>query len=325
MSEPVIWPRPVTPFPRKVDADWELADSMEARSFLLGVNSNGEVVNWDTRFTPNLLVAGTSGSGRSSLMRTVVVEALMHDYQLVVIDPSEGGADFKPWAEKRSAVFTGVQDYRGTEAAMMWVEREMAQRIMFMAKHGYTNIMEASESERPSRILVVFDAFDLYLHDIELVSSNVTNDPRIAEHNRKINHRNMSILRTLRTMARISVQGRTSGINMILGVKRLAAQEFDRFPGGKLLVKTTGRVVLGAHSPTDLISDMNLNEASRMQNDMINAGVPIGRGVYETAQGELTDLQSWWSGDDESIEKVLAPVPSAKKVDLTEFMSPVVG
>lgn len=324
MSEPVIWPRPVTSFPRKVDADWELADSMEARSFLLGVNSNGEVVNWDTRFTPHLLVEGKSGTGRTSLMRTAVVEALLHGYQLVVIDPTKGGSDFKPWAEKRSAAFTGVQDYRSAEAATLWVERELGQRVMFMAKHGYCNIMEAQDSERPSRILVVFDQFDSYVNSLERVTSNPLDDEQLAEFNRRISHRNASIHRTLRTLARIAIQGRTVGINILLGARHMTIQDFDRFQNGKIIFKTLGRIVLGADSLVDVISDRNLGEASRIQNDMIIADMPIGRGVYETSQGDLTDLQSWWSGDNESIEQIVYSVPSVEKVDLTEFMSLIV-
>lgn len=60
----------------------------------VGEHSDGPAV-WDLRRAPHLLVAGTTGSGKSSLLRTVVAALpLGWCWRVVVIDPKE--VDFTP-------------------------------------------------------------------------------------------------------------------------------------------------------------------------------------------------------------------------------------
>ena len=327
MLQPRIWPDDIPDFSTRIDADWKLASTVDDRSFLLGVNSNGMIVSWKTSMTPHLLVQGRAGSGKSSLMRIPAVEALIHKYQLVVIDPIKGADDFRGWAEKRSIAFIGQGDFRGTEAVAMWVNQEMSRRVDLATKHGVGNITDLPESERPRRILVVFDEFDGYLNSMGETASNPTGDTSIEQFNRQIEWKNASIKRTCSALARIAVQGRTVGVSLLIGAQHATRRDFDSIPGGSVLFKTLGKVVLGRTSLADIISPMNLAEANVLQGKMPDG---IGRGIYETAYDKVTDLQSWWSGGNVAIEGVLSgvpvvsAVPAAEKIDISGFLPPAI-
>lgn len=312
-----------SPFAKKVDADWGEAMKFDNRRFPLGVDDMGEFVTWDVRQTPHLCVMGKSGTGKSSLAQIPAVEALLHGYQLIVIDPSKGANDFKTWGDPRSLAFIGQGDFRGTEAAILWAEAEMGRRVQLMAKNGYSNIMDMPEEERPPRILIIFDEFNSYLGGIEKTASNPTGDTKIANFNSRINNKNASIRRTGGAMSRIALQGRTAGINMLLGAQRLSTADMDNIQGGKAFFKTLGRVMLGSDSLMGVVSNQNLSEANRLQRSIKDGeGMPLGRGVYESADAHLTAVQTWWSGGNQAIEQVLKDVPPVEKVDITPYLPP---
>ncbi|WP_158276291.1 FtsK/SpoIIIE domain-containing protein [Bifidobacterium callitrichidarum] len=312
-----------SPFPKIVNADWLEAMKFDDRRFPLGVDDMGEPVVWDVRQTPHLAVMGKSGTGKSSLAQIPAVEALLHGYQLIIIDPSKGANDFKMWGDPRSLAFIGQGDFRGTEAAILWAEAEMGRRVRLMAEQGYQNIVDMPDEERPPRILIIFDEFNSYLNGIEKPASNPTGDTTIANFNSRINNRNASIRRTGGAMARIAVQGRTAGINMLLGAQRISGDDMDKIQGGRAFFKTLGRIMLGSDSLAGVVAAQNLSEANRLQRSIKDGeGMPMGRGIYESADGRLSAVQTWYSGGNQAIEEILADVPPVEKVDISEYLPP---
>ncbi|PWG65688.1 hypothetical protein DF196_07070 [Bifidobacterium callitrichidarum] len=271
------------------------------------------------------MVAGKSGSGKYYAMVTPAIEALLYGYDLIVIDPSKGASDFKPWGESRSIAFIGQGNYRQTEACVLWVEAELDRRVKLLAKTGCTHIDDLPEADRPKRILLVFDEFESYLKGIMKPTANPADDQEIAKLNRRINSRNASIRRTGGALSRIAIQGRTTGISILIGAHRLTSRDCDVFPGGRAFYKTVGKLVLGAESLADVVCMMNLSEAHRLQKDYeINDGKTIGRGIYESAEGMLSVVQTWWPGTSDDISDVLSGVQSAEKINFDEYLPPEV-
>ena len=318
MLQPRIWPDDIPEFPIRIDADWKLASTVDDQSFLLGVNSDGMLVSWKTAITPSLLIQGRAGSGKSSLMQVPAVEALIRNYKVVVADPIKGADDFRSWAEKRSVSFIGQGDFRGTEAVVLWVENEISRRINLLMKNNAPNINSLAEPERPQRILLVFDEFGGYMKSIKELFPNPNGDASINQINRQIKWKNDSILRTCAALARIAVKGRTVGVNLLLGAQHLVRDDFHPIIGGNMFFKSLGKIVLGRMTLTDIVEPQNITEANLLQGKMDDA---IGRGIYETCDGRMTDLQSWWSGGNVAIEDVLAgapimsAVPPVEKID----------
>ena len=54
----------------------------------------------------------------------------------------------------------------------------------------------------------------------------------------------------------------------------------------------------------------------------LDGGVmPVGRGVYRSAQGEYTALQTWWAGGLQALSRIVANVPKQTEADLTPWLA----
>ena len=54
----------------------------------------------------------------------------------------------------------------------------------------------------------------------------------------------------------------------------------------------------------------------------LDGGVmPVGRGVYRSAQGEYTALQTWWAGGLQALSRIVANVPKQTQADLTPWLA----
>lgn len=289
---------------------------------VLGVNDVGEPVVWDLKTTAHLVVMGKSGTGKSSVAQIAVANALLHGYQLVIVDPSKGAVDFTQWAKPRALAFAGEGDFDATEAAIGWVFEEMNRRSALNGKYGVGNMTDLPEDVRPRRLLVLFDEFNSYINGEEKTFANPTNDVTIANVNAEAKNRNRSIQVTGSRLAKIALQGRSLGINLLFGAQRLSIDDMSHVSGGNQFFRTLGRMMLGSDSLQGVVSQSKLREANRMQRDLQGEGgkIPVGRGLYESADSELTSIQSWWSGGQSALTGVVEGVPAVEPVDITPYL-----
>ena len=317
-----------SPFPTMVDADWEYAKSRDPWTFPLGVDDMGNPVEWNTKATPHILICGKSGTGKSSAAQVVVAEALLKGYDIILVDPSKGCIDFTQWAKRKAIAFVGEGQLRETTAVIGWLRDEMSHRVHLNNKYGVGNINDIpedaiSDEDRPhlKRILLVFDEFNSYLTEMGKTQSNPNNDVHVANDNAAIIAINASIINAMSDLAKIAVQGRTAGIDLLLGAQRLTMDDMKRF-NANAFFRTLGRVLLGSDSPSGVFSQMNIKEANRLQASLKGAGgtVPRGRGMYESADSTLSAVQTWWSGGQDELSDLVAGIPDATPIDYTPFM-----
>lgn len=319
---------PSDPFPTLVQADWKFAAGCDRRIYPIGVDDMGEPVYWDTRTTPHLLITGKSGSGKSSASQILIKEALDRGEGIILIDPSKGCIDFTQWARSKAMAFVGLYQLRETEAVITWVRKEMAERVRLNNKYGVGDIFEidpdqVEENERRhlQPINVLFDEFNSYLQETGSLTQNPNRDMQIANDNAAISATNASIARTMSELSKIIVQGRTAGIRMIFGAQRLTMDDLRKY-NGNAFFRSLGRVLLGMDSPSGVVSVANLHEANRLQNSMKNADgmIPVGRGIYESMQGTLTSVQTWFSGGQSKLAQLVADVPEPEPIDYSRYM-----
>lgn len=311
----------VTPFPNMVPADWDYVRSVNDRVFPLGVDDMGELVTWDLRSTYHIAVMGKSGTGKSSAAQIVVADAFLHGYDVIIIDPSKGAIDFTTWAKPRALAFVGNGQLLETEAAIMWAWTEMRKRVSLLSEYGAKDIYELPDDARPTPIVIVFDEFNGYLNNKGKASPNPDRDIRIANKNAEINNINNSLRRTMDNLSDIATQGRTAGVHLVLGAQRLSVKDFDAYGKGAFW-KTLGRVLLGSDTPEGVIDPKNITEAHRLQKSMKGKGgaIPRGRALWETMEGSLTAVQTWYSGGAEALDQLLADIPYREPIDLAPYM-----
>lgn len=311
-----------SPFPTMVNADWQLASQGNGLKFPLGVNDLGDPVYWEVKGTPHIAIMGKTGTGKSSAMQVAVCDALLHDYQLIIIDPTKGAVDFDSWARPKSLAFVGLGQMRETEAVITWAEKEMNRRSQINKLYGVGNILDLPDDVRPRRLVIAFDEFNNYISNMGKTAPNPNNDLTIANDNARINGTNNSIRRAVGALSRIALAGRSLGISIILGAQRISTKDMEQFTGGTQFWRSTGRILLGADSTMGVISATNVSPANRLQAQLKGTGglIPQGRGIYESAQGQLTALQTWWSGDQAKLAQVVADLPDAEPIDFSQYM-----
>ena len=309
-----------SPFPETVDADWDYAKQCGECAFPLGVDDLGEIVEWNVKHTPHIVVMGKSGTGKSSAAQIIVAEALMRGYELFIIDPKKGAVDFTQWAKPHARAFIQNRQSREAEAVVKWVEDEMNRRVNVLNKYGLGDIADLPDDVRPKRILLFWDEFNSYLGDVSATTPNPNQDIELANANAAINATNNSIRRTMSALAAIALQGRTAGIHIVLAGQRLSIKDFEKFNNGKAFFETLGRLLLGSIKVEGVVN--SVTEAHRLQESMKNSKgeLPRGRGLYESVEAKLSSVQTWFSGKQSALKELTDSLPATEPIDYAPFM-----
>ena len=132
-----------------------LRDVMESQEFdalqrktrlrlALGQDVSGRPVVADLTAMPHLLIAGTTGSGKSVCVNAIIVALLCtnspDDLRFLMIDPKR--VELIGYNGIPHLISPVVVDLEKTTAALQWVTREMDSRYRLFAKHGARNIVE---------------------------------------------------------------------------------------------------------------------------------------------------------------------------------------
>ena len=95
-------------FSRKEQSTLNLAEIFTKNAINIGKDINGQIVSVDFKKAPHLLIAGTTGSGKSVLIHNLLVNILNYygsKQQLIIIDPK--GSELPMYRNVRNATFVG--------------------------------------------------------------------------------------------------------------------------------------------------------------------------------------------------------------------------
>ena len=122
-------------------------------TFGLGKNIDGEVVCPDITKMPHLLVAGTTGSGKSICLSTLLISLLYkygpEELRLILVDPKQ--AEFIPYSKLPHLMINEIlYDVEKVIKALNWAIKEM--------EHRYTLFKEMTESGTVTKTLDEYNA-----------------------------------------------------------------------------------------------------------------------------------------------------------------------
>ena len=87
-------------------AAWDQFTGWQGPAFLLGVGADNQTVTFDPAHTPHLMVAATSGAGKSmTILRPLAAAALSRGYQVVLAN--DAGGDFAPLGSHPNLIRVG--------------------------------------------------------------------------------------------------------------------------------------------------------------------------------------------------------------------------
>ena len=240
-------------------------------SIPLGKDVSGSPWIIDLAKMPHLLVAGSTGSGKSVCLNTLIVSLLYQngpdDLKLILVDPKR--VELTMFAGIPHLLVPPIINADDTINALKWTVREMERRLDVLSKVGARNIdgYNAKSEERMPKIVVVIDEL------ADLMSSS----------GREVEA----------TIVRIAQMARAVGIHLVLATQRPSVDVIT----GLIKANVPGRIAFAVASQTD----------SRTILDMAGAEKLLGRGDMLFTWAELAKpkrIQGAYASSEE-IERVV--------------------
>jgi DNA segregation ATPase FtsK/SpoIIIE, S-DNA-T family len=276
----------------------------------LGKDVAGKAIGADLAKMPHLLVAGTTGAGKSgainAMLSSVLLRASPHEVRLVLVDPKQ--VELNHYESIPHLLTPVITSPRMAANALQNLVKEMEQRygIMSMARtRGLVelNKARAKRSEAPlPYILCVIDE----LADLMMVAPADVED----------------------SIIRLAQKARAVGIHLVLATQSPRVDVIT----GMIKANVPSRIAFSVSSQTDsrVILDQNGAESLLGQGDMLFS--PVGSSRLQRIQGAYIDerqiekLTTLWrrQGEPELREELLeevepqAPEPSPDEFDPDE-------
>jgi len=242
----------------------EMNQSKAETRFPIGMSLEGQTEWGDLRKTAHWLIGGTSGSGKSIFLRSILLSLMYNNtpdtLQLILLDPKADMAAFQK--------LPFVTDYiMGTESAEEVAHRlgelyeQMQARIKHMTNSHQTNDIDNFHTFEGRliypRVVVVIEEYATLLDSIEKTRKEIEQQVR-----------------------RISAVGRSSGFHMFICTQNPLSSTL----GSSLKANLSGRVALKVQSKdnSQVILDSSGAEKLLKNGDML----------YYTEGGELKRLQA---------------------------------
>jgi S-DNA-T family DNA segregation ATPase FtsK/SpoIIIE len=274
----------------------------------LGKDVAGKAIGADLAKMPHLLVAGTTGAGKSgainAMLSSVLLRATPHEVRLVLVDPKQ--VELNHYESIPHLLTPVITSPRMAANALQNLVKEMEQRygIMSMARtRGLIelNVARARRGEAPlPYILCVIDE----LADLMMVAPADVED----------------------SIIRLAQKARAVGIHLVLATQSPRVDVIT----GMIKANVPSRIAFAVSSQTDsrVILDQNGAESLLGQGDMLFS--PVGTSRLQRIQGayideaqiaKLTDL--WRSqGEPELREELLEEVLSEKPEGAADEFDP---
>ncbi len=145
-------------------AQYDTQVSKSKLSVALGKDITGETIIADLAKMPHLLIAGTTGSGKSVCLNAMIVSILYNatpdEVKLLMIDPKQ--VEFTVYNGIPHLLVPVVSDPRKAAGALGWAVTEMLKRYkMFSEKNvrdikGYNRLARSDDSIQPMPQIVIF-------------------------------------------------------------------------------------------------------------------------------------------------------------------------
>ena len=239
------------------------ADSKSA--FAVGKNISGDCIIGNIAKLPHMLIAGTTGSGKSVCMNSIIISLLYkaspEDVKLIMVDPKM--VELGIYNGIPHLLIPVVTDPKKAAGSLQWAVTEMLRRYRAMSDMGvrdlesYNSIIASQEieGEKLPQIVVIIDE----LADLMLVAAKEVEE----------------------SICRIAQMGRAAGIHLVIATQRPSADVIT----GLMKANIPSRIAFSVASAMEsrIILDTQGAEKLVGRGDMLFA--PIGTGKPQRVQG----------------------------------------
>ena len=249
---------------REVIDSPEFSRAKSKSSFAVGKDIGGTCIVGNIAKLPHMLIAGTTGSGKSVCMNSVIISLLYkaspEDVKLIMVDPKM--VELGIYNGIPHLLIPVVTDPKKAAGSLQWAVTEMMRRYKAMSDAGvrdlesYNGIVEAEgEGQKLPQVVVIIDE----LADLMLVAAKEVEE----------------------SICRIAQMGRAAGIHLIIATQRPSADVIT----GLMKANIPSRIAFAVASAMEsrIILDTQGAEKLVGKGDMLYA--PIGAGKPMRVQG----------------------------------------
>jgi S-DNA-T family DNA segregation ATPase FtsK/SpoIIIE len=247
----------------------------------LGQDVSGNPVVADLTAMPHLLIAGTTGSGKSVCINSIIAALLLQntpdELKFLMVDPKR--VELTGYGGIPHLLSKVVVEMERVTSALQWVLREMDGRYRRFSEAGATHILDYNERIAPSLgenrlpyIVVIIDE----LADLMMMA------PQESE----------------RSICRIAQMARATGIHLVIATQRPSVDVVT----GLIKANFPARIAFNVASAVDsrVILDMPGAEQLLGQGDMLflspDASTPLRLQGAFASDEELRRLVQYWKG-----------------------------
>ena len=250
---------------REVIDSQEFNKAKSKSSFAVGKDIGGSCIVGNISKLPHMLIAGTTGSGKSVCMNSIIISLLYKaspdDVKLIMVDPKM--VELGIYNGIPHLLIPVVTDPKKAAGSLQWAVSEMMRRYKSMSDAGvrdlesYNSIIESQEidGQRLPQIVVIIDE----LADLMLVAAKEVEE----------------------SICRIAQMGRAAGIHLVIATQRPSADVIT----GLMKANIPSRIAFSVASAMEsrIILDTQGAEKLVGRGDMLYA--PIGNGKPKRVQG----------------------------------------
>jgi DNA segregation ATPase FtsK/SpoIIIE, S-DNA-T family len=275
--------------PNSETAIVSLRDVMESEGFKklkgtlrlgLGQDVSGQAVSADLTAMPHLLIAGTTGSGKSVCINSIISALLLQntpdDLKVLMVDPKR--VELTTYNGIPHLLAPVVVDLERVVASLQWVTREMDERYRKFSKGGARNIADynsrataAGERTLPFLVVIIDELADLMM---------------------------LAPDETERTITRLAQMSRATGIHLVIATQRPSVDVVT----GLIKANFPARISFAVASSVDsrVVLDQPGAEKLLGRGDMLfqspEAAVPLRMQGTWVSEVELQRLVRYWKG-----------------------------
>lgn len=249
----------------------EFRNAESKLTFAVGKNIDGEIILGDIAKLPHVIIAGTTGSGKSvctnGIIMSILYNASPDEVRLVLIDPKV--VEFKIYDGIPHLLIPVVTDPRKAAGALAWAVQEMLKRYKLFADNnvrdlkGYNEMAAETDGVEPlPRIVIVIDE----LADLMMAAAGEVED----------------------SICRLAQMARAAGMHLIIATQRPTVDVIT----GLIKANIPSRIALKVASGIDSRSIINEIGAEKL----------LGNGdllYFPTGYAKPVRVQNCFSSDKE--------------------------
>lgn len=243
---------------REVIDSTEFSKSKSKSSFAVGKDIGGSCIVGNISKMPHMLIAGTTGSGKSVCMNSIIISLLYksgpEDVKLIMVDPKM--VELGIYNGIPHLLIPVVTDPKKAAGSLQWAVTEMLRRYKLMSDVGvrdlesYNSIITAEEGgQKLPQVVIIIDE----LADLMLVAAKEVED----------------------SICRIAQMGRAAGMHLIIATQRPSADVIT----GLMKANIPSRIAFSVASAMEsrIILDTQGAEKLVGKGDMLYAPIGIGK------------------------------------------------